>query len=189
MKPRLRAAAEVAVVHGLLGWIYVAALAAVYPNALGQHIAAILPVRRDTFGAAAFAVSALSAVSLQARTGRVWTRGGRTGPDRPSPDQPGPDQPRLDQPRLDQSRPGLTRAVLNVVVVYGLLAWAYLCVNSLTHPWSTGIQLTHFVAWPSEGSTAVFCFAASAVALFLVRSAVRAAGDGGGDGVNDSSHG
>lgn len=181
MKPRLRAVAEVVLVHGLLGWIYVAASAAVYPNALGQHIAAILPVRRDTFGAAAFAASALAAVSLQARTGRVWIRGARPDPDRPNPGQPSPKQP----------RPGLTRAVLNVVVVYGLLTWTYLCVNSLTHPWSTGIQFTHFVAWPSEGSTAVFCFAASAVALFLVRSTVRAdgAGDSDGDGVNDSSDG
>ncbi|HEY3873348.1 MAG TPA: hypothetical protein VGM10_33635 [Actinocrinis sp.] len=164
MNPRLRAAAEVVLVHGLLGWIYVAALAAVYPNALGQHIAAVLPLRRDTFGALAFAASALAAVSLQTRTGRFWARRSLSGP-------------------------GLTRAVLNVVVVYGLLTWAYLCVNSLSHPWSTGLQVTHFVSRPSEGTTAVFCFAASAVCLFLVRSAAGDADGGARECTDDSGHG
>jgi hypothetical protein len=168
MNPRLRAAAEVVLVHGLLGWVYVAAWAAVYPNALDQHIAAVLPLRRDTFGTLAFAASALAAVSLQARTGRFWVRRGRPGP-------------------------GLARAVLNVVVVYGLLTWAYLCVNSMTHPRTTGLQLTHFVSWPSEGSTAVFCFAASAVCLFLVRcaadSTVGSTVGATTDSTDDSGHG
>lgn len=144
MNPRVRAAAEVALVYGLLGWVYVAAYAAVYPRDLSQHIAAVLPLRRDTFGILAFAASAAAAIFLKARTGRVWARGW-------------------------QPARGLVRAVLGVVVVYGLLAWAYLCVNSLTHPWTTPLQLTHFVSWPSEGTTAVASFAASAISLFLVR--------------------
>lgn len=149
MSPRTRAAAEVTLVHGLLGWIYIAAYAAAFPRDLGQHVAVIVPVRRDTFGVLAFAASSLAAIALQARTGRLWIR--RSEPVR-----------------------GLTQAVLNVVAGYGLLVWAYLCVNSMTHPWTLSMRLTHFVSWPSEGSTAVASFAASAVALFLVRRAVPA---------------
>ena len=146
MNRRLLAAVEVAFVYGLLGWIYVAAYAAAYPHELSVPIAAAVPVRRDTFGALAFAVSALAAILLQARTGRVWAR--RDVPVR-----------------------GLIRAVLNTVAWYGVMVWAYLCVNSMTHPRTMSMQLTHFVSWPSEGSTAVASFAASAAALYLVRSA------------------
>jgi hypothetical protein len=142
-----RAAAEVVLIYGLLGWIYFAAYAAAYPHDLSVPIAAVVPVRRDTFGALAFAASALAAIILQARTGRVWER--RSMP-----------------------VPSLTRAVLSTVLGYGLLVWVYLCVNSLTHPWTTSMELTHFVSWPSEGSTAVASYAASAVALFLVRCRV-----------------
>lgn len=157
MSPRLRAAAEVVLVYGLLGWVYVAAYAAVYPRDLSQHIAAVLPLRRDTFGVLAFAASAVAAVVLKASTGRVWTR-------------------------RDGYARGLVRAVLGAVTGYGLLAWAYLCVNSLTHPWTTSMQLTHFASWPSEGSTAVISFAVSAAALFLVRSSGPAREDAGGAG-------
>lgn len=153
MNRRLRAVAEVVQVYGLLGWIYVAAYAAAYPNDLSVPIAAAVPMRRDTFGAVAFAASAAAAIILRARTGQVWER--RRAPAR-----------------------GLARAVLNTVAGYGLLVWAYLCVNSMTHPWTVSMQLTHFVPWPSEGSTAVACFAASAVALFLVRCAGPGRDDG-----------
>ncbi len=55
MNPRMRAAAEVALVHGLLGWIYIAAYAAAFPQELSRHVADLVPLRRDTFGALAFA--------------------------------------------------------------------------------------------------------------------------------------
>ncbi|HEX4791589.1 MAG TPA: hypothetical protein VH372_24205 [Actinospica sp.] len=144
---RLGAAAEVVALYGLLGWIYVAAYAAVFPNDLDHPIAAVLPLRRDTFGVLAFAASSIAATALRARTGRVWTRSRR------------------------RDERGWGGAVLHTVFGYGLLAWVYLCVNSLTHPRTTGMQLTHLVSWPSEGSAAVTGFAASAVALFLLRSA------------------
>jgi len=150
---RAQAVAEVALVYGLLGWIYVAAYAAAYPHDLSTRIAAAVPMRRDTFGAVAFAASAAAAIVLRARTGRLWER--RSAPAR-----------------------GLIRAVLNTVAGYGLLVWAYLCVNSMTHPWTMSMQLTHFVPWPSEGSTAVAGFAASAVALFLARCADPRGDDG-----------
>ena len=156
MNPRMRAAAEVVLVHGLLGWIYIAAYAAAFPRQLSGHVADLVPLRRDTFGALAFAASALAAITLQARTGRLWIR--RSEPVR-----------------------GVSHAVLSTVTGYGLLVWAYLCVNSMTHPWTLSMRLTHFSSWPSEGGTAVASYAASAVALFLVRRAVpadRARGDG-----------
>ncbi len=156
MNPRMRAAAEVALVHGLLGWIYIAAYAAAVPQELSRHVADLVPLRRDTFGALAFAASALAAITLQARTGRLWIR--RSEPVR-----------------------GLWHAVLNAVAGYGLLVWVYLCVNSMTHPWTLSKRLTHFFPWPSEGGTAVASYAASAVALFLVRRAQpldHARGDG-----------
>lgn len=154
MNRRTRAAAEVVCLHGLLGWIYVAAYAAAYPNALSSPIAAAVPLRRDTFGALAFAASAAAATALRARTGRLWEW-------RRSP------------------VPGLTGAALNTVAGYGLLVWAYLCVNSMTHPWSLSMRLTHFAPWPTEGGTAVASFAFSAVALFLTRSRESGANRGG----------
>lgn len=153
----MRAATEVALVYGLLGWIYVAAYATAYPRDLSQHVAAVVPLRRDTFGVLAFAASALAAITLQARTGRLWVR------------------------RVEPIRRTL-HAVLNTVAGYGLLVWVYLCVNSMTHPWTLSMQLTHFSPWPSEGATAVASYAASAIALFLVRRDIPADHTrGGGD--------
>lgn len=144
---RLRALAEVVMLYGLLGWAYVAVYAAAFPNELDHPIAAVLPLRRDTFGVLAFAASAVSATVLRARSGRLWAGGDRA-----------------------DRRRGWSRAILHTVVGYGLAAWAYLCVNSLTHPWTIGMRLTHFSPWPTEGGTAVASFAGSALALYLLRS-------------------
>jgi hypothetical protein len=57
-------------------------------------------------------------------------------------------------------------------VVYGLLVWAYLAVNSLTHPETMALPLTHFLPWPLEGETAVACFVLSAAAFFILRTGV-----------------
>jgi hypothetical protein len=154
---RRRAAAEVVALYGLLGWIYVAVYAAAFPNDLDHSIAAVLPIRRDTFGLLAFVASSAAATALRARGGRIWVR------------------------RAGGGRSGWTRAALHTVFGYGLLAWAYLCVNSLTHPWTLGMRLTHFAPWPTEGGTAVAGFAASALSLFLLRGA-PSAGTGEGAG-------
>jgi hypothetical protein len=143
----LRSAAETAMVFGLLGWLYVAAVAAFRPDDLSVHIAAILPLRRDTFGAACFVGSALSAFGLRARLGTYWVR--------------------------LRHRDDVAEAALRTTIGFALLAWAYLCVNSLTHPQTTGLHLTHFYAHPAEGTTAVACFAAAAGALFLSRGRTR----------------
>jgi hypothetical protein len=144
----LRPVTETAMAYGLFGWIYVAAYAATRPQDLSQAISVVLPLRRDTFGCLCFAVSAIAAVGLQIGTGRLLT-------------------PR---PRGTSA----IDAVLRTVTGYALLVWIYLCVNSLTHPDTIGIRLTHFAAEPTEGETAVACYAASAVAFTALR--LRAAG-------------
>ncbi|WP_037601353.1 hypothetical protein [Streptacidiphilus rugosus] len=133
---------EVGWLHGLLGWLYVAAVAAVRPDTMSLPITAVVPLRRDTFGACCFVVSALAALVLQAR-GQAHRPGRLT--------------------------PGTTAAVLRTIVCYALLVWVYVCVNSLTHPGTIGRRLTHFSPTPAEGTTAVLCFAVSAVALLLLR--------------------
>jgi len=140
----IRAAAETAMVAGLLGWVYVAVLAAARPTVLSTHIAAVLPVRRDTFGAVCLLCSALAAFALRASTGAFWVR-------------------------RDGAR-GLLDAALRTTVAYALLVWTYLCVNSVTHPQTTGMRFTHFSATPSEGTVAVGCFIGATVALFLLRA-------------------
>lgn len=130
-------------VFGLLGWIYVAAVAAFRPSDLSLHIAAVLPLRRDTFGFGCFVLSALCAFGLRARSGTYWLRLSR--------------------------RSDAWEAALRTGIGYALLAWAYLCTNSVTHPSTVGLHLTHFYAHPAEGTTAVCCFAAAAAALFALR--------------------
>ncbi len=147
MKQLARPLTEVAFVHGLLGWLYVAACAATRPEELDVAVATLFPVRRDTFGAGCFAVSALAAFALQVRSA--------AGPAPWRPARP--------------ARRGPVDAALRTVVGYALLTWAYLCVNSLTHPETVGRQFTHFVPVPTEGTTAAVCFVASAAALLALR--------------------
>jgi hypothetical protein len=165
LRQAARPAAETAMVFGLLGWLYVAAVAATRPGSLSEHVAAVLPVRRDTFGAACFLVSALCAFGLRARLGTYWLKPPPAGGPDPADATPHPPG----RPSAPQRRGGLAEAALRTFVGYALLAWAYLCVNNLTHPQTTGMRLVHFFASPSEGTTAVACFAAAAVALFLLR--------------------
>ena len=148
-----RPALETVMVYGLFGWLYVAVYAAARPLDLSSSIAAFVPLRRDTFGALSFLLSAAAAFALQLGSTPLWTR---------TPRRRGP---------LD--------AALRTVCGYALLVWAYLCVNSLTHPYTIAMRLVHFSATPAEGTMADLCFAASAACLFALR--LRAPGSGGGD--------
>ena len=130
-------------VFGLLGWIYVAFCAATRPQDMSLPITAVLPLRRDTFGSLCFAVSACTAAWLQIGTGRVLPR-------RPAGS-------------------GVLPAVLRTALGYCLLVWAYLCANSLTHPYTIGLRLTHFSAFPAEGTTAVACYLVAAGSFLAVR--------------------
>ena len=143
MRTMYRPAAETLMVAGLLGWVYVALVAVLRPHALAQPIAAVLPLRRDTFGALSLTMSFGCACALRARTGTFWAR--RAG------------------------RPDAAEAVLAAVGVYAFLVWGYLCGNNLIHPWTTGYRLTHFWEHPSEGTTAVLCFMLLSACLFGLR--------------------
>ena len=160
MRPVARSFLEVAALFGLLGWLYAAACAAFRPGLLSKPIAGVpLHMHRDTFGVCSFAVSLVATFALQVHSGSVFRR--------------------------LEARPGVRDAALRTVVVFGLLAWAYVAVNSLTHPATTGRRLTHFAPWPTEGAVAVVCFAASAASLFALRLRARPAALGethrGGD--------
>jgi hypothetical protein len=149
MNRLVRPSAETAMLFGLLGWLYVAACAAVRPDEMSSAITVLVPMRRDTFGVVCFAVSAGCAAWLQVGTGRLFVAGGRGT--------------------------SAVDAVLRTVAGYALLVWIYLCVNSLTHPYTLGMRLTHFAAEPTEGATAVVCFL-MAIAAFLtlrLRGAAR----------------
>jgi hypothetical protein len=143
MRTMYRPAAETLMVAGLLGWAYVALVAVLRPYALAVHIAAVLPLRRDTFGALSLALSFACAYALRARTGTFWAR--RTG------------------------RPDAAEAAMAAVGGYAFLVWVYLCLNNLSHPWTTGYRLTHFFEHPSEGTTAVLCFVVLSGCLFGLR--------------------
>jgi len=139
--------------HGFLGWGYVALTAAFRPDSLIVPVSSLLPVRRDTFGSCCFVLSAAAAFALRSHTGRWWTR--------------------------HQARPGRTDAALWTLAAYALALWVYLCLNSLTHPRTIGMPLTHFAGFPTEGSTASWCFAVSVTAVFAARlRSWRAAADG-----------
>ncbi|ACU75250.1 hypothetical protein Caci_6396 [Catenulispora acidiphila DSM 44928] len=143
MRTMFRPAAETLMVAGLLGWAYVAAVAVLRPDALSIHIATVLPMRRDTFGAVSLALSFACAYALRARTGTFWVR--RAG------------------------RPDAAEAGLAAVGGYAFLVWVYLCFNNLSHPRTTRYRFTHFWEHPSEGTTAVLCFLVLSACLFGLR--------------------
>jgi hypothetical protein len=78
---RLTALLETITLYGLLGWVYVAIIAAVHPNHLAGALTHWLPLRQDTFGALCFAASAVSFLLLNVRGDRPGCRPFRRGPD------------------------------------------------------------------------------------------------------------
>jgi hypothetical protein len=56
----LLAVLDIIALFAAAGFVYVAVMAVVSPNELTVHITNSLPVRRDTFGAGCFAISALA---------------------------------------------------------------------------------------------------------------------------------
>jgi hypothetical protein len=69
----------------------------------------------------------------------------------------------------DRARSGLVAAlwarpadwrvvVLRAVLVHALIGWVYIAMNSLSHPWTLDLRLTHFSNWPHEGDFGAACF-------------------------------
>jgi hypothetical protein len=59
-------------------------------------------------------------------------------------------------------------AVLRAVRLYAFAAWVYLAANSISHPVTLQMKLTHFANWPHENTFGVACAAASAGAFFVL---------------------
>jgi len=59
-------------------------------------------------------------------------------------------------------------AVLRAVRLYAFAAWVYLAANSIAHPFTMQMKLTHFANWPHENTFGVACAAASAGAFFAL---------------------
>ncbi len=51
--------------------------------------------------------------------------------------------------------------------IFGLLGWLYIAANSLVHPETLTIQLTHFAPWPREDTFGTVSFATSFVSFFI----------------------
>ena len=57
---------------------------------------------------------------------------------------------------------GVIRASLRAGRLYGFTGWAYIAGNSISHPETLSLRLTHFAPWPHEGDFGLICFVASA---------------------------
>jgi hypothetical protein len=52
---------------------------------------------------------------------------------------------------------------------YALLGWIYIAANSITHPITMHLGLTHFASFPHEESFGIICFTLSAILYFASR--------------------
>lgn len=65
------------------------------------------------------------------------------------------------------------------LAIYGFAGWAYIALVALVHPYTLGLQLTHFAPYPHEDTFGEISFAVSLVSYFiysLLRSAEKSAG-------------
>jgi heme O synthase-like polyprenyltransferase len=51
--------------------------------------------------------------------------------------------------------------------VFGFAGWIYIVINSEVHPWTLGMQLTHFWKYPHEDTFGEMCFAVSLISFFV----------------------
>jgi glycosyltransferase involved in cell wall biosynthesis len=64
----------------------------------------------------------------------------------------------------------LLRSLLRTTFLYGTLTWVYIALNSVTHPYTLAMPLTHFASWPLEGDVGSACFAMSAISFLALRT-------------------
>jgi hypothetical protein len=65
----------------------------------------------------------------------------------------------------------LSAKVLDGLSGYALLGWAYIAANSITHPATLHLGLTHFASWPHERTFGIACFVLSGVLYLAARVA------------------
>ena len=70
----------------------------------------------------------------------------------------------------------LSAKVLDGLSGYALLGWAYIAVNSVTHPATLHLGLTHFAPWPHERTFGIACFALSGVLYLAARILAEGSG-------------
>jgi hypothetical protein len=146
--PMLWAFVDTAVVFGALGWLYVAVVAVVYPGELSFPIVVGIPIRRDTLAIICFGVSA---VAYFLREIRKQSSGSRDA----------------------FSRRTVARASLRTIFVYSTMTAIYLMANSITHPKTMTMPLTHVVDWPTEGTVFAFASFCSVLSFFFLRVSVH----------------
>lgn len=144
---------EVASAYLLAEWAVIAATAVARPETLPQEFSGLTPeLRRDTAAAVAFGLSLLcfgcaallthrASASHHQRAGGGSTGGSGAG-------------------RSERSL-ALVRRLAVGAVVYGTASWLYISANSLAHPETLLLPLTHLAGHPREDTYGLLCFIVS----------------------------
>lgn len=162
--PVLSVVLDTAVVFGALGWLYVAIFGVVRPNDLPLWIVSSIPVRRDTAGIIFFGLSA-AAYFL----GGALKTTGKAG-------IPNLVLPVYGDRRATQAhrrRRTVARASLRTLFVYSTMTVIYLMVQTVTHPETLAMALTHFLTWPTERSAVVLALLCSIASFILLRTSTH----------------
>ena len=61
----------------------------------------------------------------------------------------------------------IVQAASFTLFIFGLLGWLYIAANSLVHPETLTIHLTHFAPWPREDTFGIVSFAVSFISFFI----------------------
>lgn len=67
----------------------------------------------------------------------------------------------------------VARASLRALFVYSMMMAIYLTVNSIVHPATMAMPLTHVLTWPTERSVLEFAWPCSVLSFFLLRAAAH----------------
>jgi len=113
-----------------LVWAYVAAIAVWAPQDLPRRFDGTLPLRTDTTGALAFSASVLLALVVTLLYSQAV-------------------------PRARLAR--FISLFCTNGSLYCWAGWLYISCNSITHPYTLRLPLTHLVPWPDEGTFAIVC--------------------------------
>ncbi len=63
-------------------------------------------------------------------------------------------------------------AITRTLAIYGFAGWVYIALVALVHPYTLGLQLTHFAKYPHEDTFGESCFGISFVS-FLAYNLLR----------------
>lgn len=153
--PVLLAFVYTAVVFGALGWVCVAIIAVFTPTGLPLPLIEGISLRRDTFGIISFGVSAVAHFFREVQ----WNHGG--------------------DGRI--SLHVVARGALTTVFMYAGATAIYLMANSITHPHTMSLPLTHLLDWPTEKTVLTCAVVAVLTSFFLLRMTAYSAKNHDGD--------